>query len=111
MANVLLSWTAPSVTTNVDGIVVLRMADPGSAPGCADFIAANKVRSNSGTAANDTGLDVASGVSQVGADLAVSDTSVVDSGVTTGDYYYAAFSYNAAGYSPCTVTGSALSIT
>jgi hypothetical protein len=111
MANVLLSWTAPSVTTNVDGIVVLRMADPGSAPGCDDFIAANKVRSNSGTAANDTGLDLQTGVTQVGTDLAVSDVSVVDSSVSAGDYYYAAFSYNAAGYSPCTVTGSALNIT
>jgi hypothetical protein len=111
MANVLLSWTAPSVTNNVDGIVILRMADPGSAPGCDDFIAANRVRSNSGTPADDTALDLQSGATQVGSDLSVSDTSVVDSGVTAGDYYYAAFSYNAAGYSPCTVTGSALNIT
>lgn len=100
MANVLLSWTAPSVTTNVDGIVVLRI-DQTSAPACADFIAANTVRSS-------TASDIASGASQVGSDLAVTDVSVVDTGVASGDHWYAAFSYNAAGYSPCDVTDSVL---
>lgn len=107
MANVLLSWTAPSVTTNVDGIVVLRCDDPGSAPSCADFIAANTVRSTTGA-----DISTSNNCTQVGSDITdLTTTSVVDTGVSTGNYYYAAFSYNAAGYSPCTVTGSALSIT
>ena len=111
MANVLLNWTAPTDTVNVDGIVVLRKTetDPTAAqPVCDDFIVADTVRV-------DTTSDIVSGITQVGSDVTgqsviSADGSVIDSGVAAGNYYYAAFSYNAAGYSPCDVTDSILTI-
>lgn len=111
MANVLLNWTAPTDTINVDGIVVLRKSETdaaATAPACADFIAADTVRS-------DTTSDIQSGIVQVGSDVTGQsvisvDGSVTDTGVAAGNYYYAAFSYNAAGYSPCDVTDTILTI-
>ena len=107
MANVLLNWTAPADTNNIDGIVILKktVAANAAAPTCTDFIAADQARSN-------TASDIVSDgtVSQVGSDLAKDAVTVTESGVTAGSYYYAAFSFNAAGYSPCDVTDSELVI-
>ena len=111
MANVLLNWTAPIDTANVDGIVVLRKTetDPAATqPVCDDFIAVDTVRS-------DTATDIQEGIEQVGSDVTgqsviSADGSVTDTGVAAGNYYYAAFSYNAAGYSPCDVTETILTI-
>lgn len=109
MANVLLNWTAPADTVNVDGIVVLRKTESDSTaaqPACGDFIAADTVRS-------DTASDIQSGIVQVGTDVTSGidvNGSVTDTGVTAGNYFYAAFSYNAAGYSPCDVTDDILTI-
>jgi hypothetical protein len=109
MANVLLNWDAPADTANVDGIVVLRKTEADSAatqPACDDFIAADTVRTN-------TADDIQSGIVQVGSDVTSgieTDGSVTDTGVDAGNYFYAAFSYNAAGYSPCDVTDTILTI-
>lgn len=107
MANVLLNWTAPSDTNNIDGIVILKktVSAGATAPTCTDFIAADQVRSS-------TASDIVSDgtVSQVGTDLGKDVVTVTETGVTAGSYYYAAFSYNAAGYSPCDVTDSELVI-
>lgn len=111
MANVLLNWTAPTDVNNVDGIVVLRKTESDAAatqPVCDDFIAADTVRV-------DTASDIQSGIVQVGSDVTGQsvisvDGSVTDTGVAVGNYFYAAFSYNAAGYSPCDVTDSILTI-
>lgn len=109
MANVLLTWTAPTVTTNVDGIVIARIADDGSStqPSCDAFIAANQLRNN-------TAADLVSGgsVVQVGSDITdLAVTQAVDQGVPVGNYWYAAFSYNSAGYSPCDVNDTLVSVT
>lgn len=111
MANVLLNWTAPTDVNNVDGIVVLRKTELDAAaaqPACDDFIVADTVRSS-------TAGDIQSGIVQVGSDITGQsvisvDGSVTDTGVAAGNYYYAAFSYNAAGYSPCDVTNTILTI-
>jgi hypothetical protein len=112
MANVLLNWTAPADTTNITGIVILKksVTAGAAAPSCGDFIPDNTVR-GANTAADLTDNTV----SQVGSDITDPTTvaangSVTETGVTAGSYYYAAFSYNAAGYSPCDVTDSELVI-
>lgn len=112
MANVLLNWTAPADTTNITGIVILKksVAAGAAAPSCGDFIPANTVRGTN-TAADLTDNTV----SQVGSDITDATTvaqngSITETGVTTGSYYYGAFSYNAAGYSPCDVTNDELVI-
>ena len=108
MANVLLNWTAPSDVTNIDGIVVLKksVTAGAAAPACSGFILDDALRS-------DTASDVVTGVTQVGSDITSNldqNGSVTETGVDAGSYYYAAFSYNAAGYSPCDVTDSELVI-
>lgn len=112
MANVLLNWTAPADTTNITGIVILKKSvtagDP--APSCGDFIPDNTVR---GTSTADDLTDAT--VFQVGSDITDPTTiaqngSITETGVTAGSYYYGAFSYNAAGYSPCDVTNDELVI-
>lgn len=112
MANVLLNWTAPQDTSNITGIVILKKSvTPGAAaPSCGDFIPEDAVR-GANTAADLTDNTV----SQVGSDITdpatvAANGSITETGVTSGSYYYAAFSYNAAGYSPCDVTNSELVI-
>jgi|13_taG_2_1085334.scaffolds.fasta_scaffold00161_9 hypothetical protein len=112
MANVLLNWTAPADTSNITGIVILKksVSAGSSVPSCGDFIPDEKIR-GANTAADLTD----STVSQVGSDITdpatvAANGSVTETGVTAGSYYYAAFSYNAAGYSPCDVTNSELVI-
>ena len=111
MSNVQLSWTAPTSISDVDGIVVLKKSvnTGDSTPTCDDFIEANKVRGS-----NTSGDLLDSTISQVGSDITTSldvNGSITDTGVSSGFYYYAAFAYNAAGYSPCDVTSSELEIT
>lgn len=111
MANVLLSWTSPADITNVESIELFRINDAAgalsSAPVCADYV--------------DSAGAVVSGVDHItdgltGGNILVpsqvsSAMTYVDSVSATGNYYYAAFSKNAAGYSPCTATNAALAIT
>jgi hypothetical protein len=111
MSNVQLNWTAPTSVSDVDGIVVLKktVSTGASQPTCDDFIEANKVR---GSSTSGDLLD--STISQVGSDITSSlgaNGSIIDTSVPAGFYYYAAFAYNAAGYSPCDVTNSILEIT
>lgn len=112
MANVLLNWTAPADTANITGIVILKksVSAGASAPSCGDFIPADTLR---GASTADDLTD--NTVSQVGSDITDAATvaangSVTETGVSTGSYYYGAFSYNAAGYSPCDVTNDELVI-
>lgn len=111
MANVQLSWTAPTSVSDIDGIVVLKKSVSAgtSQPSCDDFIEANKVRGASTTS------DLRdSTISQVGSDITTSlgsDGSITETGASAGSYYYAVFAYNTAGYSPCDVTGTELVIT
>ena len=112
MANVLLNWTAPADTSNITGIVILKksVTAGSSAPLCGDFIPADTLR---GASTADDLTDTT--ISQVGSDIidpttVAANGSVTETGVIAGSYYYAAFSYNAAGYSPCDVTTSELVI-
>lgn len=113
MANILLSWTSPANITNVDSIELFRIkkdasdADVATAPACADYV-------DSANAVNANATHLSSGFT--GADILVptqasTAMSHVDSVSEVGEYYYAAFSKNAAGYSPCTTTSSRVSIT
>lgn len=105
MANVQLSWTAPTSTTGVEGLVVLRKSDAGSTPVGTDFIAADQTRSSS------TASDLQANVTQIGSDI--TDLTVVEAsetGLGSGSYWYAVFPYNAAGYGPAEITDSVLTI-
>lgn len=109
MANVLLSWTSPADITNVETIELFRINDATSslaqAPACSDYVDA------SGNVV--TGVDhiTASVQSPIVPTQTSTAMTYVDTVNTTGNYYYAAFSKNAAGYSPCTNTSTALAIT
>jgi hypothetical protein len=111
MANVLLSWTSPADITNVESIELFRINDAASAlqsaPVCADYVDA--------TGALVTDVDhLTAGLtgSNILVPSAISTAmTYVDTVSATGNYYYAAFSKNAAGYSPCTNTNAALAIT
>jgi len=109
MANVLLSWTSPADITNVETIELFRINDAASslvqAPACSDYV--------------DAAGAVVAGVEHltdgIASPIVPTSTSTamtyVDTVSATGNYYYAAFSKNAAGYSPCTNTSTALAIT
>lgn len=99
MANVLLSWDAlGSGVTDVTGVRIFRVDDPGAAPACSAFVTDNAQPADPlPTANNNTQLtDITTN--------ALTDTSYVDKGVPIGTYYYSIFTYNAAGYSPCATT-------
>lgn len=111
MANVLLSWTSPADITNVETIEIFRINDAtnalSAAPSCDDYV-------------DSTGA-VVSNVDHITSGLTGSNRLIpgtastamthVDAVSASGNYYYAAFSKNAAGYSPCTNTSTALAIT
>jgi|14_taG_2_1085336.scaffolds.fasta_scaffold00218_6 hypothetical protein len=113
MANILLSWTSPANITNVDSIELFRIkklagdADVATAPACSDYVDSdnNPVSSADHLSASFTGSDV------IVPSAASTAMSYVDTVSEIGEYYYAAFSKNAAGYSPCTTTTSRVSIT
>jgi hypothetical protein len=113
MANILLSWTSPSNITNVDTIQLFEIkklstdTDVATAPQCSDYV-------DSAGAVGSTATNITSALT--GSDILVpvatsAGMSYVQEVLDVGEYYYAAFSKNSAGYSPCTVTTSPVSIT
>ena len=108
MANIKIDWTNPSDVTGVTGVRLLKTTvananDP--APTCSDFIAVDAVPSTA----------LPSGVSEcynnAYTPTASSAGTYLDEGVTAGNYYYAVFTYNEAGFSPCASTTTVTTIT
>ena len=86
MADIKLSWTAPSNTVNVDSLAVYR---------------ASGTVSLSASCSEIQQVSIGSSLSE---DVEISDTTYVDAGVSIGSYTYAVFSKNVSGYSPCAST-------
>ena len=108
MANIKIDWTNPSDVTGVTGVRVLKKtvtdaSDP--TPACSDFIALNAVPTTDRPAGVDQCYDNAY------APTAGSAGTYLDEGVTAGHYYYAVFTYNEAGFSPCASTSAVTTIT
>ena len=107
MANIKINWTNPVDVNDVDGIRVLRTtvaaaSDP--APACTAYTA---LAARPGDALP-SGVTLAHDTASTPA--ASSAGSYVDQGLTAGHYHFAVFSYNGAGYSPCTSTTAATTV-
>ena len=101
MANIQINWPNPVDVPHVDGMRVLKTTVANAndaAPSCADYIAQDAR----------PGTPLPQGVTlcydSQSTPAATSAGSYVDAGVGAGHYHYAVFSYNGAGYSPCTST-------
>jgi hypothetical protein len=108
MANIKIDWTNPSDVTGVAGVRLLKktVADENDpAPSCSDFIAVNAVPTTDRPAGVDQCYDYPY------APTANSAGTYLDEGVTAGNYYYAVFTYNEAGFSPCASTTTVTTIT
>lgn len=95
MANVLLNWTAPTTTSGVDGIRLFRVAGT-STPACTDFVSADAVPTDALPAGSQLVTDVTANLD--------TDGQYLETQVSLGNWYYGAFSYNDAGFSPCSVS-------
>ena len=95
MANVLLKWDAlPSDTADVDGIRVFRTPDAGAVAISDSFVTANAAPSDAIPSTSTQLVDI----------TGITGAQHIDKGVATGDYYYAVYSYNAAGYSTASIS-------
>jgi len=108
MANIKIDWTNPSDVTGVTGVRLLKKtvanaSDP--APNCSDFIAVDAVP----TTALPTGVSECYNHSY--APTINSAGTYLDENVSAGHYYYAVFTYNEAGFSPCASTSAVTTIT
>ena len=106
MANIKINWTNPVDVNEVDGIRVMRTtvaAASDAAPACTDYIVPS-ARPGDALPAGVTLID------DSGTPAASSAGSHVDQFLTAGHYHFAVFSYNGAGYSPCTVTTAATTV-
>lgn len=107
MANIQVNWTNPVDVQHVDGMRILKTTVANAtdaAPTCADYIAAD---ARPGTPLP-TGVTLC--YDTLSTPAATSAGSYVDQGVGVGHYHYAVFSYNGAGYSPCTSTTTATTV-
>jgi hypothetical protein len=107
MANIKINWTNSADVTGVTGVRVFKKSDSGgSALACDAFTGANALP----TDALPTGVTQCNSGYDTTPPTAGSTGEYIDQGVTTGEWYYAVFYYNGAGYSPCSAMATAVSI-
>lgn len=107
MANIKISWTQPSDTSDTSGYKIFKksVANSGDpAPSCDDYTGANALPTDS------LPSDVSLCYDYAYAPTAGASAEYIDTGVGAGNWHYAVFTYNDAGYSPCVSTTSATTV-
>lgn len=107
MANIKITWTQPSDTSDTSGYKIFKKSVTNAgdtSPSCDDYTGANALPTDS----------LPSGVSlcyeSTYAPTAGYSDEYIDQGVGAGNWHYAVFTYNDAGYSPCVSTTSATTV-